>query len=40
MAEAIITWIIALPSIAIILISLADQLITEENVFKIVQQNP
>lgn len=40
MAEAIITWIIALPSIAIILVSLTDQLVTEENVYKIIQENP
>jgi len=38
-AEAIITWIIILPSILIILISVADQLFTEENVFKIIPNN-
>lgn len=37
--EAILTWVIAVPSIIITLFSLADQLITEENVYKFVLTN-
>ena len=39
-AEAIITWIVALPSIAVILVSLTDRLVTEENVYKMIQEKP